>query len=183
MSQDNVSRYQVVEEIGRGGMATVYRAFDPMFKRDVAVKIMSGELLQDPLLRARFEREAQTIAALEHPAIVPVYDFGEDAGRLFLVMRYMDGGTLTDRLSQGSLSIAETTSILARIGGALERAHQKGIIHRDLKPSNILFDSYNDAFLADFGIARLTESSVTLTGDAVIGTPAYITPTRLPLRS
>jgi len=179
MSQNTVSRYQVIDEIGRGGMATVYRAFDPMFKRDVAVKVMAGEHLMDKTLRARFEREAQTIAALEHPAIVPVYDFGEDNGRLYLVMRIMTGGTLTDRLRRGSLSINDTSQILQRIGGALERAHDKGIIHRDLKPSNILFDSYGDAFLADFGIARLTESTVTLTGQAVVGTPAYMSPEQI----
>ncbi|MGB3717399.1 MAG: tetratricopeptide repeat protein [Candidatus Promineifilaceae bacterium] len=179
MSQQSVSRYQIIDEIGRGGMATVYRAFDPMFRRDVAVKIMVGEHLQNSMMRARFEREAQTIAALEHPAIVPVYDFGEDDGRLFLVMRIMTGGTLTDRLKQGAMSVSETSTILQRIGGALERAHDNGIVHRDLKPSNILFDSYGDAFLADFGIARLTESTVTLTGQAVIGTPAYMSPEQI----
>ncbi|MFN2189640.1 MAG: protein kinase domain-containing protein, partial [Candidatus Promineifilaceae bacterium] len=179
MSQQKISRYHIIESIGRGGMATVYRAFDPMFKRDVAVKVMAGEHLTDETLRARFEREAQTIAALEHPAIVPVYDFGEENNQLFLVMRIMTGGTLTDRLKHGSLSITDTNHILQRIGGALERAHAKGIIHRDLKPSNILFDSYGDAFLADFGIARLTESTVTLTGQAVVGTPAYMSPEQI----
>jgi len=179
MSQQIISRYQIIDEIGRGGMATVYRAFDPLFKRDVAVKIMAGEHLTDKLLRARFEREAQTIAALEHPAIVPVYDFGEDDDRLFLIMRLMTGGTLTDRLKHGALSIKDTSIILQRIGGALSRAHAKGVIHRDLKPSNVLFDEYGDAFLADFGIARITESTVTLTGQAVVGTPAYMSPEQI----
>lgn len=176
MALTAIDRYQLVDEIGRGGMAIVYRAVDPRFRRDVAVKVMTGQMEQDPTLRARFEREAQTIAALEHPAIVPVYDFGEDAGRPYLVMRLMTGGTLADRLKTGALAIDETARILNRIGSALERAHQEGIVHRDLKPSNILFDQYGDAFLTDFGIARLAESSVTLTGEAVIGTPDYMSP-------
>ena len=179
MDGTTIGRYQIIEDIGRGGMATVYRAFDPRFKRDVAVKVMTQDLLEDPTLRARFEREAQTIANLEHPAIVPVYDFGEEDGRPYLVMRLMTGGTLSDRLEQGPVGIEGTIKILRRIGSALERAHQNGIIHRDLKPSNVMFDDYGDAYLADFGIARLTESTVTLTGDSVIGTPAYMSPEQI----
>ena len=121
-----IGRYQIRHEAGRGGMSTVYEAFDPHFKRAVAVKVMTRELLEDPKLIARFEREAQTIAGLEHPAIVPVYDFGEDEGRPYLVMRLMAGGTLADRLHNGPLSVAETAAILQRIGSALERAHEQG---------------------------------------------------------
>ncbi len=179
MIGSNIGRYQIIEEIGHGGMARVYRAFDPRFKRDIAIKVMTRDLLEDPTLRARFEREAQTIASLEHPAIVPVYDFGEDENRPYLVMRLMTGGTLTDRLMHGPMGINPTVKILRRIGSALERAHNKGIIHRDLKPSNIMFDDYGDAFLADFGIARLTESAITLTGDSVVGTPAYMSPEQI----
>ncbi len=179
MTSDSIGRYQLSEEIGRGGMAAVFRAHDPLFKRDVAIKLMTQDLLKDPNLRARFDREAQTIAALEHPAIVPVYDFGEEDGRPFLVMRLMTGKTLSERLEHGPLSIENTSTILTRIGSALDRAHSKGIIHRDLKPTNIMFDDYGDAFLADFGIARLTESAVTLTGDSVIGTPAYMSPEQI----
>jgi serine/threonine-protein kinase len=176
MAPKKVGRYELQEEIGRGGMAFVYRAVDPRFGREVAVKLMTQDLLENLQLKARFEREARTIASLEHPAIVPVYDFGEDQQRPYLVMRLMSGGTLADRLAQGPMSISEAVTILRRVGSALERAHEKGIIHRDLKPSNIMFDDYGDAFLADFGIARLTESTVTLTGEAVIGTPAYMSP-------
>jgi serine/threonine-protein kinase len=179
MAPDSIGRYNLIGEIGRGGMATVYRAHDPRFKRDVAIKLMTRDLLQDPTLKARFEREAQTIASLEHPAIVPVYDFGEEDDRPYLVMRLMNANTLDHRLKQGHLSIAETSAILDRIGSALERAHERGVVHRDLKPSNIMFDDYGDAFLADFGIARLTESAVTLTGDSVIGTPAYMSPEQI----
>ena len=174
-----VGRYEIQKEAGRGGMSTVYEAFDPRFQRAVAVKVMTQDLLDNPTLIARFEREARTIASLEHPAIVPVYDFGEEERRPFLVMRLMTGGTLADRLQQGRLSIAQTARILQRIGSALERAHDQGVIHRDLKPSNIMFDQYGDAFLADFGIARLTEEAVTLTGQNVIGTPAYMSPEQI----
>ena len=179
MPKQTVGRYELVDEIGRGGMAIVYRAYDPRFRRHVAVKLMTQDLLGEPVLTARFEREAHTIASLEHPAIVPVYDFGEEKGRPFMVMRLMTGGTLSDRLRSGPMSITETSTILTRIGSALERAHNKGIVHRDLKPSNIMFDDYGDAYLADFGIARLTESAVTLTGASVIGTPAYMSPEQI----
>ena len=179
MTLRKVGRYELVEEIGKGGMATVFRAFDPRFKREVAVKVLDQGLLHDPSLKARFEREAQTIAALEHPAIVPVYDFGEEHGHLYLVMRLMLGGSLAGRIAQGPLPLADVLQILQRIGAALDRAHQKGVIHRDLKPGNIMFDEYGDAYLGDFGIARLTESTVTLTGDNIIGTPAYMSPEQI----
>jgi eukaryotic-like serine/threonine-protein kinase len=176
MSLETVGRYQIIAELGRGGMATVYKAYDPHFKREVAVKVLPGQLTHDPLFRTRFEREAQTIAALEHPAIVPVYDFGEEEERPYLVMRYMAGGSLSERLQQGPLSTQQTIEILRKLAPALDHAHQNGIIHRDLKPGNILFDAQGNPYLADFGIAKLIEGSQTLTGSAIIGTPAYISP-------
>src|SRR5687767_14517928 len=104
----NIGRYEIQRELGHGGMATVYYAYDPRFRREVAVKVLPRELLHNPQFRARFEREAQTIATLEHPAIVPVYDFGEEEGQLYLVMRLMSGGSLTDRLhGRGALPLQE----------------------------------------------------------------------------
>jgi len=177
MKPDKIGRYEVEEEIGRGGMATVFKAYDPRFERHIAIKVLPPEFMHDTEFRARFNREAKTIAALEHPAIVPVYDYGEDAGLLYLVMRYMPGGSLADRLEQGPLSIEESAEILQRLGSALDRAHSEGIIHRDLKPSNILFDQYGDAFLADFGIVRLTTSDSNLTASgSLVGTPTYMSP-------
>lgn len=177
MSEENIGRYEIKAVAGWGGMATVYLAYDPRFRRNVAIKTLPREFLHDPSFRARFEREAQIIAALDHPAIVPVYDFGEENGRPYLVMRYMTGGSLADRLEQGALSIAEVVAILSRIVGALDHAHRQGIIHRDLKPANILFDQYGDAYLADFGIVKLArESTAGLTGGQSIGTPAYMSP-------
>ena len=157
-------------------MATVYLASDPRFKREVAIKILPPQLIADPVYRARFEREAQTIAALEHPAIVPVYDYGEEDGQLYLVMRYMPGGSLAEKLNTGTLLPGEIVHIISRITSALDQVHARGIIHRDLKPGNILFDQYGEAYLSDFGIARLTEATTTLTGAAIVGTPAYMSP-------
>lgn len=179
MAPEKVGRYEIIGQLGRGGMSTVYRAHDPRFNRDVAVKILPRELTLDPQFRTRFDREAQTIAALEHPAIVPVHDYGEEAGQPYLVMRLMQGGSLADRLKDGPLPISDVSKILARIGSALDRAHEAGIIHRDLKPGNILFDQYGDAYLADFGIARLANSSATLTGTGLVGTPAYMSPEQI----
>jgi len=171
-----IGRYEIKSELGRGGMASVYLAYDPAFKREVAVKVLPREFLHDPTFRARFEREAQIIGALEHPAIVPVYDFGEDDGQPYIVMRYMSGGSLSERVRRGPLSLHETARILQRISPALDEAHRRGVIHRDLKPGNILFDQYDEAYLSDFGIAKLAESGSTLTGTGVIGTPAYMSP-------
>jgi serine/threonine protein kinase len=173
---ETVGRYKIIAEMGRGGMSTVYSAHDPMFNRDVAVKILPRELLHDPMFRARFEREAQTIATLEHPAILPVYDYGEADGQPFFVMRLMTGGSLADRLNQGPLALDEAVRIITVIAGALDEAHRHGIVHRDLKPGNILFDQHNDPYLADFGIAKLNEAGATLTGNVIVGTPAYMSP-------
>ncbi|MCI0395546.1 MAG: serine/threonine protein kinase [Chloroflexi bacterium] len=176
MSPDQIGRYKVERLLGRGGMAVVYLGRDPYVKRQVAIKVLPVQFTDTPELRARFQREAEIIAALEHPAIVPIYDYGEHAGQPFIVMRYMPGGSLADRLHQGPLPVGEAATILQRLGGALDRAHAQGIIHRDLKPGNILFDQYGDAYLSDFGIARLAEATVSLTGGGVIGTPAYMSP-------
>ena len=122
MTPKSVDRYEIIAELARGGMATVYRAHDPRFKRDVAVKVLPRAFNHDPMFRARFQREAETIAALEHPAIVPVYDFGEDDGLPYLVMRLMTGGSLAERIAAGPLPVAECARILARIPLALTAA-------------------------------------------------------------
>jgi tRNA A-37 threonylcarbamoyl transferase component Bud32 len=176
MIPDKIGRYQVEDELGRGGMATVYRARDPIAERDVAIKVLPPEMMHDPQFKVRFEREAKVIARLEHPAIVPVYDFGEDQGLPYFVMRYMTGGSLSDRLKDGPLTIAEASHLFARLAPALDSAHAKGIIHRDLKPGNILFDEYGEPYISDFGIAKITESASGMTGSGIVGTPAYMSP-------
>ena len=176
MIPEKIGRYEIRAELGRGGMATVYYAHDPRFKRDVAVKVLPREFLHDPTFRARFDREAQTIASLEHPAIVPVYDFGEEAGQPYLVMRFMPGGSLDGRLDRGPLSLAEAAGLMSRLALALDEAHAHGIIHRDLKPGNILFDQRGDPHISDFGLAKLSEVGATFTGSYLVGTPAYMSP-------
>ena len=174
---EKIGRYDIIEELGRGGMATVYLARDPNMNRQVAIKLMPSQFTHDPRFRSRFLREAQTIANLEHPAIVPVYDFGEIDNLPYLVMRYMQGGSLADRIAaNGAIPLEETVSIVERIAGALDHAHSRRITHRDLKPGNVLFDQYGDAYLADFGIVKIGETSGTFSGSAIIGTPAYMSP-------
>ena len=178
-----IGRYEIKSEIGRGGMATVYRAFDPFFERDVAIKILPKEFLHDPQFRVRFDREAKTIASLEHPSIVPLYDFGEEDGQPYIVIRLMTGGTLANRLQHGPLPISDIVNLISLVASALDAAHSRGIIHRDLKPGNILLDQYGSVFLSDFGIARLAEAgspTITgLTGSAIIGTPIYMSPEQI----
>lgn len=178
MQPEKIGIYEVKSELGRGGMATVYRAYDPRFEREVAVKVLPQELLHaDPQFRLRFEREAKIIAQLEHSAIVPVYDVGESEGQPYFVMRYMNGGSLSERIKAGVFTIDEAIQILSAIAPALDEAHSKGIVHRDIKPSNILFDKRGNPYISDFGIAKLSQAqSGNVTGSAIIGTPAYMAP-------
>ena len=176
MSAEKFSRYELREELGHGGIATVYRAYDPQFEREVALKILNRELLDDPQVRERFERETRIIAKLEHTAIVPVYDVGRDNNQLFFAMRYMSGGPLMERIQNRVLSLSAIAHIIQRVATALDYAHARGVIHRDLKPGNILFDEYNNAYISDFGIAKLTQATITLTKSGIIGTPTHMSP-------
>ncbi|HEX2991671.1 MAG TPA: serine/threonine-protein kinase, partial [Anaerolineales bacterium] len=178
MQPDKIGLYEIKSELGRGGMATVYRAYDPRFEREVAVKVLPRELLHaDPQFRLRFEREAKIIAQLEHTAIVPVYDVGEADGQPYFVMRYMNGGSLSDRIKAGVMEVDEAARILGAFAPGLDEAHARGIVHRDIKPSNILFDKRGNPYISDFGIAKLTQAqSGNVTGSAIIGTPAYMAP-------
>jgi len=180
MLPQNIGRFQIKAELGRGGMSTVYLAHDPHFERDVAIKLLPHELLHHSSFRRRFDREAKIVASLDHPAIVPVYDFGEQDDQPFLVMRFMAGGSLTDRLKQGPVSLNEAVRILRQLAPALDEVHRRGIVHRDLKPSNILFDQRNEPFISDFGTAKFTyeHTKLTETGGAV-GTPAYMSPEQI----
>lgn len=177
MTVQKIGRYEIKSELGRGGMATVYKAYDPRFEREVALKVLPREMLHDTQFRVRFEREAKTIAALEHQAIVPVYDVGEEDGQPYFVMRYMTGGDLGNIIANGPMSLAAATKIIERLASALDDAHLKGIVHRDMKPGNILFDRSGEPYISDFGIAKITQAqSSTVTGGAIIGTPAYMSP-------
>jgi serine/threonine-protein kinase len=173
---EKIGRYKIKSELGRGGMATVYLAYDPSFEREVAIKILPLEMLHDPQFHIRFEREIKLVAALEHPSIVPVYDVGDEDGQPYFVMRYMTGGSLSARIANGRFSLEDAARIVEKIAQGLSFAHKKGIIHRDLKPDNILFDENDEPFISDFGVAKLTEASGGLTGGGVVGTPAYMSP-------
>lgn len=156
-------------------MGAVYRARDVRSGQVVAIKLLPSEHSDDLGLRASFEREARLVSALEHEAIVPVYEFGEQGGRSYIVMQYMPNGSLADRLVHGALSLEETTRILERLCQAIDYAHVQGVVHRDLKPSNILFDEKDQPYLADFGIARQSLFAKGA-GSAAGGTPAYLSP-------
>jgi photosystem II stability/assembly factor-like uncharacterized protein len=171
-----IGGYRIVEQIGLGGMATVYKAYQPAMDRYVAFKIISTHLTQDPAFVKRFEQEAKVIARLEHLHILPVHDYGERDGCLFLVMRFIEGGTLKERMQGGPLSLDEARRVVTQVGSALDYAHQRGVIHRDLKPSNILIDPQGNCYLSDFGIAKMAEGTLGLTGSGVVGTPHYMAP-------
>jgi len=175
--REKIDRYEIRKEIGRGGMATVYTGYDTRMKREVAIKVLLRELLTAPHLRERFVREAEGIAGLDHPSIVPVYDFGEDDGDPFLVMRFMAGGSLADKLKEGKMSLGDSAIVVHRVATALDRAHEMGIVHRDLKPGNVLFDQYGNAFLSDFGIVKVLQEASSMTGTGTLfGTPHYMSP-------
>ena len=172
-----VGGYQILEIVGQGGMATVYRAHQLSMDRDVALKVLPRHLLRQANSLERFKREANIIARLEHRAIVPVHDYGEYEGLPYIVMRYMDGGAVAELLLHGPLSPQRALHIVEQIAPALDYAHQKGVLHRDLKPSNILLDANGDAYITDFGIARiLGENAPSLTTSGVVGTPSYMSP-------
>jgi serine/threonine protein kinase len=179
MEDGNFSRYKILGELGTGGMAEVYRAYDPEFGREVALKILRREMLDDTRLRERFVRETRIIARLELEGIVPVYDMGRTAqNHLFFVMRLMTGGTLAQQMQNGPLSSDQIIHVLQRIAPALDEAHKRGIIHRDLKPANILFDENDNAFISDFGIAKSINTGTDAVTDSsgIVGTPRYMSP-------
>jgi len=169
--------YRIVEQIGAGGMATVYKAYQPAMDRYVAVKVISSHFAQDETFLRRFRREARAVAQLEHAHILPVHDYGEAEGRPYLVMRYLEAGTLKDRVAEGPLPLREVNRIVGQVGSALDYAHRMGVVHRDVKPTNVLLDAEENTFLTDFGLARMMDASAQLTETGVgIGTPAYVSP-------
>lgn len=170
-------QYEILEKIGIGGMATVYKAHQRKLDRSVAVKIMHQTIAQDENFLARFEREARIIAKLDHPYIVPIYDYDTYENQPYLVMKYVDGQTLKAVLRQGPVQPKEVLRILERVGSALQYAHEHGILHRDIKPSNIMLDNRGEVYLMDFGLARITQSGEsTMSADVMLGTPHYISP-------
>jgi tRNA A-37 threonylcarbamoyl transferase component Bud32 len=176
-----IGNYEVTGLLGRGGMATVYRARQESMGRDVAIKIVPNSDDESRMALQRFEQEVQLIAQLQHPRILPVYDFGQTDDFTYLVMRLVETGTLADRLEKGPMDIDETIRVLDQLAGALDYAHQHGVVHRDLKPANVFLDEAGNVYLADFGLAKLLErvdTQLTATG-YVLGTPAYMSPEQI----
>lgn len=169
-------RYKLIAPLGEGGMASVYRARDLRLNRDVAVKVLRDELTRDSEFLSRFQREAQTVASLSHPNIVPVYDVGEEDGSHFIVMEYVRGRTLKDAIEAGGpLPPGRAADIVCSVLDALSYAHDHGLIHRDVKPQNILLGTDGTARLADFGIAHVAGGSSTRTA-AILGSAQYLSP-------
>jgi serine/threonine-protein kinase len=170
-------RYRLVELLGEGGMATIYRATDAELGRDVAVKVMRPEYGRDPGFIARFRQEAQAAARLSHPNIAQVYDYGSDGGAPFIVMELVEGGDLASVIRErGPLPVGAAARIAGQIADALEAAHARGIIHRDVKPSNVLLAPDGRVKVVDFGIARaLSEAQLTLPG-TTLGSVHYFSP-------
>jgi len=178
LSGKSLGQYQIIEPIGSGGTAQIYRAYQASVKRDVVVKVLSPSFRDEPGFVERFAQEVDVIAHLQHPHIIQVYDFGEQDGDVYIVMAYMRGGTLADLIekSQGGLPDEETLRLFSLIAKGLDYAHAKGIVHRDLKPNNILMDEDGNPYLADFGLAKFTEGRIELTNTMMTGTAAYMAP-------
>ncbi|MCK6580251.1 MAG: serine/threonine protein kinase [Anaerolineae bacterium] len=172
-----IGGYRLISLLGAGGMATVYKAQHMRLDRYVAVKMMHASFLSDPQFVARFEREAQIVAKLEHPHIVPVHDFAEHDGQPFLVMKFIAGISLREALSDGALELRDIMTILPAVASALDYAHSRGVLHRDIKPSNIMLDSDGTPYLTDFGLARTVQAGESsFSQGMLIGTPAYMSP-------
>src|ERR1700710_495005 len=170
-------RFRLDEKVGAGGMSSVYRAFDPTLERWVAIKMMHRDITSDPDQLERFRREARAVAQLNHPHVVTVIDAGEDDGTPYIVLEYVEGETLKDRIRRmGRLPVAEAVAYAIEIARALGAAHARHIVHRDVKPQNVLIDEEGSAKVTDFGIARTLDEEGLTDDGRVLGTTDYVSP-------
>src|SRR5438477_5250272 len=160
MDLENISRYRILEKLGSGGMGEVYLAEDTRLGRKIALKLLAEELTQNRDRLNRFDQEAYAASALNHPNILTIYEMGDEGGRHFIATEFVDGQTLRTRLSGAPMELSEVLSIAIQVAGALEEAHAAGIIHRDIKPENIMIRRNGHVKVLDFGLAKLTESSL-----------------------
>ncbi|MBI1276744.1 MAG: protein kinase [Anaerolineaceae bacterium] len=175
-----IGEFVIEERLGQGAMATVYKAFETSINRHVALKVIKLDETQQEEFRQRFAREAEVIAKLEHIHILPIYAYGINEEIAYLAMRWLRGGSLSEMLKRGNIPLEQTAHIFQQVAQGLAFAHSKGIIHRDLKPSNIMLDDAGNAYLTDFGLAKLTEQSGEITrSGTIVGTPAYMSPEQL----
>lgn len=173
---EKVGPYQIQDQLGQGGMAIVFKAYHSDLERYVAIKVMDAALSKEPGFLERFRREARVIANLDNPRIVPVYGFDEHNKQPYIVLKFIDGQTLRNRMQASPLSKTEILKIVMSVGNGLQYAHNRGILHRDIKPSNVLISDDGRVYLTDFGLARILEGTSSLTGDMIVGTPHYISP-------
>src|SRR6476469_6397598 len=159
--------YEILALLGAGGMGEVYKSRDTRLDRTVAIKILPETFAADPQFRERFDREARTISQLDHPHVCALYDVGEQDGTAFLVMQFLEGETLADRLTKGALPIDQAIKTAIEIASALDKAHRAGIVHRDLKPGNIMLTKAG-AKLLDFGLAKTHSTAVAATGVSLL---------------
>lgn len=171
-----LGRYRLMEPIGQGGMSTVYTAYDLDLDEQVALKVLSPYVAQEPRFKARFDREVKLLKELRQPNIVAVLNYGEEEGITYIVMPFYSGGTLQARIGNGGIGLGEVGRFMADISGALAYAHDREIVHRDIKPSNVLMDQEGRSHLSDFGFAYVSNTSHSLTGSVLIGTPAFMSP-------
>ena len=176
-----IGRYQIVELLGRGGMAEVYKAYQKSLDRYVAIKLMHAFLSEDKDFFERFNREAKNVATLSHANIIQIHDFDHEGETYYMVMEFVDGGTLKDRLEpltkQGQrLPLNEAVRIIQDVGSALAYSHKRGMIHRDVKPANVMIDSTGHVKLTDYGIAKILSGAKFTASGSILGTPAYMAP-------